>query len=305
MDFEPFLLHWQEAKNCSAQTIKAYRSDLELFAAFLEERGIHRITQVNHQVINDYITHMKSRENPRFQRTGLTDSSISRRLAAVSSYFEYLRATSNPKLRNPLRDLKRRWRKNDEPKPIDDLTLEKLLDGITVLRDRVLIALFLATGLRISEMHQLNRDTITFESYLDELGQEHVGGAGEVLGKGRRRRKFFVDEVTLESYAEYLAARTDKNPALFLSERKKRMSVRAIQYTLSTWCRKLGLPHANVHRLRHSFATAMANSQIDSMVLKDLMGHETLSTTSHYFKLTDTTLARGYFSAMEYLKGNG
>lgn len=305
MDFEPFLLHWKQAKNCTAQTIKAYRSDLMLFAAFLKKRRIRRITQVNHQVINDYIAYMKGKDNPRFQRMGLADSSITRRLAAVSSYLEFLRGTGNPKLRNPLRDLNRRWGKNDEPKPIDDVTLEKLLDGITVLRDQVLISLFLATGLRISEMHQLNRDSIAFESFTDETGQEHVGGVGEVLGKGRKRRRFFVDEATLESYSEYLAGRTDKNPALFLSERKQRMSVRAIQYTLSTWCRKLGLPHANVHRLRHTFATAMANSEIDTLVLKDLMGHRSLSTTSRYFKLTDTTLARGYFSAMEYLKGNG
>lgn len=305
MDFEAFLTHWQSTKNCSPQTIRSYRSDLKLFEAFLHERGIRRITQVDHKVINEYIDQMKRRAIPRLARTGLAESSIARRLAAVSSYFEYVRATSNPRLRNPLRDLTRRWKKNREPKPVDDLTLDKLLQGITEPRDQVLISLFLATGLRISEMHQLNRDSIAFDSEIDASGQERIGGTGEVLGKGGKRRKFFVDGQTLEPYAQYLATRTDDNPALFLSERNQRMSVRAIQYTLSTWCRRLGLPHVNIHRLRHSFATAMANSNISSMVLKDIMGHSSLTTTQQYFKLTDTTLARGYFSAMEYLKGNG
>ncbi len=81
------------------------------------------------------------------------------------------------------------------------------------------------------------------------------------------------------------------------------MSVRAMQYTLSTWCTRLGSPHINVHRLRHSYATRLANANISSMVLKDLLGHSSFATTQRYFKLTDNTLARGYFSAMEYLKG--
>jgi site-specific recombinase XerD len=302
MDFEAFLAHWAINKNVSPRTIRAYRNDLKLFEAFLHERGIRRITQVDHAVINAYIEHMQQKANPRFHRTGLADSSIARRLAAVSSYFEYCRATSNHKLRNPLTDLTRRWTKNDNPKPVDEITLEQLLAGITDLRDRVLLTMFVATGLRVSEMHRLNRETIEFELEVDELGKEHVRASGEVVGKGNKKRMFFVDELTQELYAEYLATRSDDNPALFLSERKQRLSVRAIQYTLTAWCRKLGLSRIHVHQLRHSYATRLANANISSMLLKDLLGHSSFSTTQRYFKLHDTTLARGYFSAMEYLK---
>ncbi len=262
MDFETFLAHWATNKNASPRTIRAYRNDLDLFEDFCHERGIRRITQVDHAVINSYIEHMQSKPNPRFHRTGLADSSIARRLAALSSYFEYVRATSNHKLHNPLRDLTRRWTKNDDPKPVDDITLEKLLAGITNLRDKVLITLFVSTGLRVSEMYQLDRETIHFELETDEQDQEHVRASGEVIGKGNKRRTFFVDEQTLELYAEYMAARTDTNPALFLSERRQRMSVRAIQYTLDIWCKKLGLSHINVHALRHSYATQLANANI-------------------------------------------
>ena len=184
MDFEPFLAHWGTNKNSSAQTIRSYRSDLKLFGDFLRERSISRLTQVNHGVINDYIEFMKQKQNPRFGRTGLADSSIARRLAAVSSYFEYTRATSNPKMRNPLKDLTRRWKKNNEPKPIDTITVDRLMAGITNVRDRVLISLFLATGLRVSEICSLNRDTIHFDVEVDHSGVEHVGGSGEVVGKG-------------------------------------------------------------------------------------------------------------------------
>jgi site-specific recombinase XerD len=301
MDVEPFLVHLQTMKNCSPQTIKAYRSDLKLFGTFLSEQSVTRISQIDHAVISAYIESMRQRTNPRFGRSGLAESSMARRLAALSSYLEFTRGTTNPKLRNPLKDLSRKWQKNREPKPVEEYTLDLLLASITNVRDLTLFKLFLATGLRVSEMHQLNRTSITIELGLDPKGEECVTGWGEVIGKGNKRRKFYVDETTLVAYAEYLITRTDDNPALFLSERKRRMSVRAIQYTLGAWCRKIGFSNINVHRLRHTYATVLANANISSMVLKDLMGHSSFTTTQRYFKLTDTTLARGYFAAMEYL----
>ena len=81
------------------------------------------------------------------------------------------------------------------------------------------------------------------------------------------------------------------------------MSVRAIQDTLAKLCVRLGAPHINVHRLRHTYATRLANANISSIVLKELMGHQSFTTTQRYFKLADKTLARGYFSAMEFFKG--
>jgi site-specific recombinase XerD len=282
MDFEPFLRHFETNRNCSPQTIRAYRSDLKMFGAFLQDRSVSRLSQVDHSIIKEYIEHMHQKVNLRFAKIGLADSSIARRLAAISSYFEFVRATSEPKLRNPLSEL--------------------LISGITNIRDRTLMTLFLATGLRVSEMQQLNRDSITIELEVDARGQDHICGSGEVVGKGNKRRRFFVDEETLYLYSEYLATRIDDNPALFLSERRQRISVRAIQHTLTIWCQRLGSPHINVHRLRHSYATKLANANISSIVLKDLMGHSSFTTTQRYFKLNDTTLARGYFSAMEYLK---
>lgn len=309
MDFEPFLQYLDTQRRCSSQTIRAYRNDLTLFDAFLRDRSIFRISKVDHVVINDFIATMRERPNPRFGRTGLLDASIARRLAAVSSYFEFMRATSDAQMRNPIKNLSRRWQKNKEPKPVDELVLDLVITGISNLRDRTLFTLFLASGLRISEMHQLNRNSIRIEA--DDLGpdddlyapsQDHITGSGEVVGKGNKRRAFYVDEDTLLLYSKYLATRTDEHPALFLSERKTSLSVRAIQYTLTSWCKKLGAPHINVHRLRHSYATRLANANVSSMVLMKLMGHANPSTTMGYFKLTDTTLARGYFSAMEHLK---
>jgi site-specific recombinase XerD len=300
MDFEPFLHHFSSNMECSDQTIRTYRSDLKLFDAFLQKYSIHRLGQIDHTIITNFIQHMREMDNPRRNRKGLSDATIGRRLSSLSSYFEYVRATSKAKFRNPLRDLPRnKWKKNKDPKPVDDLVLDLLIPGMTNLRDRTLFTLFLATGLRISEMWQLDRNSIIIAEVI-ENGQKHIEGSGKVLGKGRKIRTFFVDEETLVLYSEYLATRTDDNPALFLSERKQRMSVRAIQYTLQTWCKRLAAPHINVHRLRHTFATRLINGDISAMVLRELMGHESFTTTLRYVKISEKKLARGYFSAMEY-----
>jgi site-specific recombinase XerD len=301
IDAELFLDHLHTMKNCSPQTVKAYRSDLKIFWTFLTERSVTRIGQIDHALISAYIESMRLRANPRFGRSGLAESTMARRLASVSSFLEFSRGTADPKLRNPLKDLSRRWKKNNEPKPVEEYMLGLLLASITSSRDRALFGLFVATGLRVSEMHQLNRDSIKIESDFDARGKEHVMGCGEVIGKGNKRRKFYVDENSLDTCAEYLDTRTDNDPALFLSERKQRMSVRAIQWTLGAWCQKFKFSNINVHRLRHTYATRLANADISSMVLKELMGHNSLTTTQQYFKLTDKTLARGYFSAMEYM----
>ena len=141
MNSDPYLSHLPMKRGCSPQTITAFRSDLQLFNTFLKGRSVSRLSIVSHAIINEYIGHMRQKENPRFGRKGLADASIARRLAAVSGYIEYVPANRDHPLRNPLKDLSNKWKKNNDPKPVDELTLELLLTGATNLRDRVLFTL--------------------------------------------------------------------------------------------------------------------------------------------------------------------
>jgi site-specific recombinase XerD len=150
-------------------------------------------------------------------------------------------------------------------------------------------------------MHQLDKDSIQLE-VVETKGGDQYRASGEVIGKGGKRRSFFVDVATMELLAIYIESRKDEHKALFLSERKERLSVRAMQYTLHALCKRSGVNPINVHRLRHSFATRLANAGINSMVLKELMWHSSFAVTQRYFKLSDTTVARAYHSAMEYMR---
>ncbi len=88
---------------------------------------------------------------------------------------------------------------------------------------------------------------------------------------------------------------------MFMSERKQRMSNCAMQERLGYWCREAGVPQVRLHRLRHTYATRLINADMDVLQLKELMGHNSLATTLQYAKIADTTLARGYHAAMEFV----
>jgi site-specific recombinase XerD len=258
MDVDRFLEYFRAQRNYSVQTIREREYHLRSVEIYLKERSLLRIKQVDHGVIKDYIDHL--RQKGRFGRSGLSEPSIARRLAALSSYFEFLRETSSPNLRNPVKNFQPKWHKKCPPKPTDEKTLDSLLAGINDLRDRTLVTLFLASGLQIFEMAQLNRDTITIEEDIGVTGLPQVVGRGEVIGKGGEHTVFLVDEASLVAYVEYLASRTDGDPALFLSDQGHRMPVHTIHRTLASWYLNLG--NVNIHRLG-----------VSSLVLKELMSY--------------------------------
>lgn len=300
--FEAFLQHYRDVKGLSPDTITAYRSDLKQFASFLNGQSVTRVSQIDHALITRYVTYMKEAAPNRGGRVGLSGATIARRLAAVSSFFDYTRANSARKLQNPIEDFSIRWNRNNRPKPVERDVIDKLLAAIDSPRDKVILTLFLATGLRLSEMAQLDRTSIRIETDTgDQPGQTILVGVGEVVGKGGKRRVFFVSAKALLPYVHYLQGRMDEHPALFLSERNKRMSERAMQERLANWCRKAGVPHTRVHRLRHTFATWLANAGMDIFQLKELLGHSSIATTLQYTKITDATLSRGYHAAMQFV----
>jgi site-specific recombinase XerC len=152
-------------------------------------------------------------------------------------------------------------------------------------------------------MQQLDRDSIQVKQFEDGNGGNSFIGVGEVIGKGSKRRTFYLDIESVRSLGKYLKTRAaDEIPALFISEQKKRMSVRAMQERLAYWCKQAEVGHVRVHQLRHTYATRLANANINSIHLRELLGHNSFATTLQYFKLTDTTLARNYHAAMEFVR---
>ena len=286
----------------SKETLRAYRQDIQRFEAFLIEKGL-RANQVNPATIVDYIGHMNEHQGRTAGNT-LSAATISRRLAVVSRYYEWLVEDSGRAARNPVDRVRRPKVHNDSPKAVDDAVLVKLVDGISDLRDKAIVLLFLYSGLRLSELAQLNKDSFTLRRRKVPDGPGEFYGTAEVIGKGAKRRQFLVGPKAMEALAKYVAAERNDDgfPALFLSSRKTRLSCRAIQQVVDKWCRRIGLKHLHVHQLRHSFATRNVNAGMSSAVLRDLMGHSNLATTQRYFSIRPERLAREYYAAMEFVR---
>jgi integrase/recombinase XerC len=301
LNLEGFLDHYRDVKGASPDTVKAYHADLKSFGRFLEQQAVTRIVDVDHKVITGYINHMRGCGVGRKGKVGLADSTIQRRLAAVSSYCDYVRATTHHKFQNPMREFKLKWKRNNLPKPVEHSVLEQVLSRIESLRDLTLFTLFHNSGLRVSEMARLDRTSIIIEQVTDDQGVVSYQGSAEALGKGSKSRPFFLSLSGVTALAKYLETRTDDLPPLFISERRKRMSVRAMQERLAHWAKVAAAPHFSPHRLRHTYATDLINAGIDVMHLKELLGHNSVATTLNYAKISDATLARGYHAAMEFV----
>ena len=256
------------ARTHSQQTLRAYRHDLSKFQQFLKTRDL-RVTQVKTQTISEYVQHMKDTAG-RTASGALAPSSIARRLTVLSSYYAFLRAESNGKVKNPFERYKRPDVSNDQPRAVDEGVVSSLITGIDNLRDKAVFMLFLYSCLRLSELCQLNLDSIQIRTVELPSGIPVSLGEGEVLGKGRKRRRFVVALEAVTALAQYLQTRTSlADPAMFLSERGTRLSARAVQHLVHKWCYKLGVGRIHVHQLRHSFATRMVNAGMSSAVLQD------------------------------------
>jgi integrase/recombinase XerC len=234
----------------------------------------------------------------------LSAATITRRLSIVSRYYKWLDENSDTPIKNPVARVRRPKVRNQAARAVDERILAELIQGISDACDRAIVLLFVYSGLRLSELQQLNKDSITLSRHeLPDRSREYYG-SGEVLGKGSKRHQFIVGPKAVVAVRDYLAAErmSDNIPALFISSRQRRLSCRAIQQIIDKWCKRLGLKHVHVHQLRHSFATRSANAGMSSPVLRELMGHANLTTTQRYFQIGQERLAREYHAALEYIR---
>ena len=165
------------------------------------------------------------------------------------------------------------------------------LDSEQGLRDRAIIELLFSSGLRVSELVNLNRDHINLKRR-----------AFMVRGKGQKDRPVFVSQHAAEHVENYLQARQDSLPALFLSYSRRstkptmsgdyrRLSARSIQRMISHYARLAGITkHVSPHTMRHSFATDLLMNGADLRSVQSLLGHSSISTTQVYTHVTDQHL---------------
>lgn len=294
-----FLRHLEEARDLSPNTVSAYRrdlTDLEAFVAVYLGRDDFRWQDVTRGVIRAFLGEAG--------RRGLAPRSVARKLSAARAFLGHLRRegelSSNPtaSIRGPKLD-------RTLPAHVRPGEAQALFDwaeaaaeaeasagtGMSATRLLAMLELLYGSGLRLSELASLNLDSVDVER-----------GQLRVLGKGRKERVTPVTRSAARALAHYLPrrlefAREDES-ALFLNQRGGRLSTRYIQRCVrDAVADYAGAEGVSVHSLRHSFATHLLDSGADLMAVKELLGHESLSTTQIYAHTSKERLRRVYKAA--------
>lgn len=225
-------------------------------------------------------------------------STIARKLATLRSFYKFcLRRSYVPV--HPLATIRTPKQEKALPKFLDIEQITRLLstpDTNTLLggRDRAMLEVMYSTGVRVSELVDLNLDDVNFDS-----------GVLRVRGKGRKQRTSPVGPTALSAIRRYLDLRRadSRNAAfhphaLFINKHGQRISTRSVRRKLDKYLTQCGLdPSISPHTLRHTFATHMLNSGADLRSVQELLGHQSLSTTQIYTHLTTPRLKAAYDEA--------
>lgn len=283
-NLEKFLTYLRVEKNYSKHTLTGYMHDLREFYRFLDGKTPEATDK---DVLRKYLASL--------QAQGLMKKSVARRMASLRTFFRYLvregTITTNPTMaiRNP--KIEKRL-----PIVLDESEVALLLDSpdtdLSGRRDKAMLETIYSTGMRVSELVQLNLESVDF-----------IGGVCRVLGKGGKERLCPIGDKALRSLRDYLDMRekkTKKNDrVLFMNHSRNqsgsRLTDRSVRRILNKYIEKTSMKQRiSPHVLRHSFATHLLNRGADLRSVQELLGHENLSTTQIYTHVSTQRLKEAY-----------
>lgn len=297
-----FLDYIETILNKSPNTIKEYNYDLNNFLKFImvhfkitDEKDFQKIIIKDMSIdtlkkvtLNDLHAYLAYLTRNRSSKA----ATRSRKVSSIKTFFNYLTAKANLLEINPAQNLESPKLDRRIPRYLSLEDSEKLLNTIACEekrnkeRDYAMITLFLNCGMRLSELVNINISSIDFsEAKLN------------VIGKGNKERTIYLNRACLDAINKYLKVRpkdkvkTDAKDALFLSERRERISKRTVQTVVKNELRAAGLDtnKYSVHKLRHTAATLMYKyGNVDIRALQELLGHESISTTEIYTHVDNT-----------------
>ena len=290
---DEFLLSLQ-SNNYSPETIYNYERDLKVFEQFLDEAEID-FYKVDKKTIVYYKAYLSSQDRKTAaqvtpDKQQLASRSINRMLSAVRSFLKYLVEVDHP-CPIPPEAVKMVKTERKHPQVAELDALVKLIEAPehlesnpkVALRNRAMLEVLFATGMRISELRSLNREQI------DDTGRIFI------MGKGKKQRFVYLTPRARECVERYLESRTDSSPALFIpyagrnvASSKRRISVNYLQERIKRYREilKINLP-TSAHSLRHGFATYLAEQGANPAAIQILLGHESLATTTRYVHASD------------------
>lgn len=278
-----YLEYLKYQKNYSDETIHSYSIDIEEFLDYINSECIN-ICEVGYDVVKAWLINLDEKKNK--------STTVSRKISSLRGFYKYLINNkvidSNPfslvSLPKKERHLPRFFYYNE----LEEMFQVPKLNTALGQRDRLLLEMLYATGVRVSELVNIK---------VSDINGEEI----RVLGKGNKERIVeFGDyaESILELYLKegYKHLNIKKNEYLFLNNRGGKLTTRGVRYILDNIINKTTIDKKiSPHMLRHTFATHLLNEGCDLLTVQELLGHESLTATSIYTHITNDRLKEVYF----------
>lgn len=276
-----FIEYLKVIKKYSKYTMESYRKDIEDFYYFMDGN----ILNINHDDVSNYLGYLYDNK--------LNRNSISRHLSSIRSFYNYLIHEDIVKV-NHFKEINNPKRNKSLPRYIKDNDLEKMflifnLEDKLEQRNYLILEMLYATGIRVSELVNIKIKDINF--YDNTI---------KILGKGSKERIVIYGSFCANALDRYLNDGRQKllkidTDYLFLNKDGDKITERAIRKILNKIIEKAALDiHISPHMLRHTFATDMLNNGADLVSVKELLGHESLNTTSIYTHVSQEQIKKVY-----------
>lgn len=286
---DSFLDYLRYERNYSDDTVKAYGEDIRQFQEFGGENvGLQSPSEVVVDVVREWMIHLMN--------LGYATTSVNRKLSSLRSYYKYLLRKGEVKV-DPLRKITGPKNKKNLPVFVKESEMNRLLDdedfgeGFEGCRDHLVIAMFYATGMRLSELIGLDDGDVDF-----------AASVIKVTGKRNKQRLIpFGEELRVEMET-YVKQRDESVPvrsgAFFVRKTGERLYPNIVRKIVTRNLSKVvTVKKRSPHVLRHTFATSMLNHDAELGAIKELLGHESLATTEIYTHTTFEELKKVYNQA--------
>lgn len=283
---DEFLYYLVVERGLAENTLASYNSDLQQFIKYLESAQVKSFNNVSRGLLVAYVVKM--------QQEGRSPATISQHLAAMKSFYNFLLRERLVEA-DPTANLESPRQPKKLPMVLTVSEVEKLLsqpkpDSPAGLRDKAMLELFYATGLRVSELVALNIDQVNLQ-----------GEFVRCLGKGSRERVVPMGQVACFHIRTYLEngrgklIRKKAEPALFVNQHGRRLSRQGCWKILKGYARAANIKKSiTPHTLRHSFATHLLENGADLRSVQELLGHADIGTTQIYTHLTKKKIREVY-----------
>ncbi|AMW23212.1 tyrosine recombinase XerC [Staphylococcus haemolyticus] len=281
-----FLNMLKVERNFSAHTLKSYHDDLVQFNHFLEQELLNLRT-FEYKDARNYLSYLYSQN--------LKRTTVSRKISTLRTFYEFW-MTQDETIINPFVQLVHPKKENYLPQFFYEEEMEALFETVAKdtkkgLRDRVILELLYATGIRVSELVNIQ---------LKDIDMSLPGV--KVLGKGNKERFVPFGEFCRQSIEQYLREfkpiQHTKHSFLLVNMNGAPITERGVRYVLNDVVKRTaGVTEIHPHKLRHTFATHLLNQGADLRTVQSLLGHVNLSTTGRYTHVSNQQLRKVYLNA--------